>query len=1384
MPDVNINDGRLSQNKLRDILQTTKVDVGNGTLFGVGENSRRAPQKDRLTLVISTGGSGKSSIQEAMRIAEQKLEEEYKTYVKFIVVDSSTGELAPFEKMEKRVIKTLNTSALGAKDRFKHEKRDPFFKEIMPEDYDVAGLLSENGASQDRMTGRIKLYDKFEGEGNDTRLKRIIKNLFTTEWLAHKNKPVDIIILSGISGGNGSGTFLDLAVMAKSACPDQSRVKVYGYLMLPDTAEQFASGDQAKGSLYRNGFAALKELESYMSLFFEPERKEIFPSTVVGEEVEVSSQNLPFDYPVLISGNYDDAVSMIAETIINLIADNGGLFDQKAFYCNLIPMRNNALAGIALNNLGVLQSGVCPEDSHMYCGIGYAHASVPEKIVIPNIVGKVCKKLYVSENDMGLSTDTASEAFCNEQKPLTTVQFEHAMRILFALEGELTSRSLWNKIMGILEQYGRLEENEFGVTKADIMADNVQEYLDGFHVTTRASEATEAMIEELKRLQDEFKSNAKKVMTLYGPRAMQFLYEGKGYFTANGGREDLSNISIQTMIDTVQLGLQKLASAPGQYPPRVERKGLIKEIIDFFTHGDANSWMGQAADAAQQDVFCQVAKRLGGGTWKQEYENRIVSFLASCIRFADVLDVMTDHYEGTGKVLDEGYEKFSAETGEKNGINLCQNQKMYDWVKEKVDQKIAGVNMTTVKSAMINDFMVYREEWVSEDKGKARKRYDEVMSRSCSLGKYAAVGEGLHLSVADYFDEVLKDITDVSMQVTVIQNELVEIIGSLRQASAPSLNIERNDGIHINENLLVPKNVFSGPMGALIQKTLGDIVGDPKKIHQSSATNAIVCYQTSVANPISGLKDLRRWEKAYEDNFGTEKSSTCHSCNGEHVTQYTELTGTATDRERGNQLLDSAVDAEHDKFASTGLSWKHYPSINTRSYENEFQNEVIDGIGKTSESGYRKTVFDPKIEYALREGIIECEREGNKYTYYINLIPKDWNNLSAANYTADELALEKGKFKRGKHLFEHLAVQNPHSEQVWRKQIKLLGSKFFEEPFDFSAILAKEHWKPERVNATHKAYMKRIMRKNIYLYRQLEETLYRYDGIRRTLEEGEVQYKEQYQLSLFLDLFLYGLIYSDARGQVWNVQINEMRANKPIVEFNMRLSAMLKGMESGIHKDKLSFALVYERFVKMTEKEEINLDELDLLKDEVINNMQEEEFIQIKEQNLARLLEYDNVYQEKYGVQKDPEKAMADAWNLRGTERLGVSRVAKLYWAIEQLLEENGEKLESKGEETERNRKTESEVIQPEKEQGWICPVCRTKHADNVKFCPNDGTPQPPQGWICPVCGTKHADNVKFCPNDGTQKPVKEQGWICPKCGAKHEDSVRFCPNDGMQKPE
>ena len=83
-----------------------------------------------------------------------------------------------------------------------------------------------------------------------------------------------------------------------------------------------------------NGYAALKELESYMSIPASPGRTEEFYSTDGVTTIECNSTNCLFDYPVLISGTYEESKSMMAESIINLAIESTGTFSQNSFYSN------------------------------------------------------------------------------------------------------------------------------------------------------------------------------------------------------------------------------------------------------------------------------------------------------------------------------------------------------------------------------------------------------------------------------------------------------------------------------------------------------------------------------------------------------------------------------------------------------------------------------------------------------------------------------------------------------------------------------------------------------------------------------------------------------------------------------------------------------------------------------------------------------------------------------------------------------------------------------------------------------------------------------------------------------------------------------------------
>ena len=119
----------MDKTELSTMLQIGTVDTGSGTLFGVTQ--KRAVAKNTLTLVISTGGSGMSAIKQAIQTAKQKLDAGYTQFVKFLVIDSDSGALAP---LQNQGFDVLNISTPGIVDRLA-PARDTFYKYFIPSDF-------------------------------------------------------------------------------------------------------------------------------------------------------------------------------------------------------------------------------------------------------------------------------------------------------------------------------------------------------------------------------------------------------------------------------------------------------------------------------------------------------------------------------------------------------------------------------------------------------------------------------------------------------------------------------------------------------------------------------------------------------------------------------------------------------------------------------------------------------------------------------------------------------------------------------------------------------------------------------------------------------------------------------------------------------------------------------------------------------------------------------------------------------------------------------------------------------------------------------------------------------------------------------------------------
>ena len=412
------------------------------------------------------------------------------------------------------------------------------------------------------------------------------------------------------------------------------------------------------------------------------------------------------------------------------------------------------------------------------------------------------------------------------------------------------------------------------------------------------------------------------------------------------------------------------------------------------------------------------------GIWKRELVDKLENFLASTERFTDAMEEISAYYAGVGiSLATDDFKQFAEAGSARNSVNLCTNADVYDWVKQQISKKITNVDIGKVRSALVDDFYTYTEQWISSSEGVARQRFDEIMSAALQIGSHAAGGNGMSLGISDYFDYVLDGITNANDQQTAVMNAVRNIYNQLQTKSSPSLKLKPGTEEVINRYILLPDSLKGGKSGELIKNAFdncirGEGTGSEKEVYFSSVTDAIVCYQTSVANAISDLKDLDLWENAYENHTNTQ-----HLNNGEYprlhmdtgFSQYKELDQAATDRAahqdgaRESLPLDEAPSAaDQNLIYGTGLSWFDYPSINYARYADDFTNSA-----DTTESKYRSGLFTKRVREALRIGVIERVKAGFTYKYFLNLIPSDWTNLGVGAYRN----MQNGRFVRGQVLF-------------------------------------------------------------------------------------------------------------------------------------------------------------------------------------------------------------------------------------------------------------------------------------------------------------------------------------------------------------------------------
>lgn len=356
-------------------------------------NSSKVPaQRKVYSLVIGSGGTGLDALLETKGLINKTccLDEDHKSdptdHVKYLVFDTDSRSLTKVSSKQtggamldesKGEFVQMRAPDIGAFLSTAYRNQVPAYISSWLDFSIDPTHTGEDGAGGIRQCGRLLMFRNIESIR--AAINSAIRDMVADEDVGALN----IYLLSGVSGGTGSGTFLDLAYIARDVAEGiaPSKVTMYGYLFLPDVNLSRPMPEDHANYSKKNGYAALKELDYVMNLHHDGGRfvQRYSPNYVI------DTDKSPFNYVHLVSSTgsdgrvlgdpYRQGMRAVAQSIVSFVAEEqrsgvSSEFAMKSHYSNITH-------GAAQHNR------TYPERSNCYLALGtYSYELPVDKLLL------------------------------------------------------------------------------------------------------------------------------------------------------------------------------------------------------------------------------------------------------------------------------------------------------------------------------------------------------------------------------------------------------------------------------------------------------------------------------------------------------------------------------------------------------------------------------------------------------------------------------------------------------------------------------------------------------------------------------------------------------------------------------------------------------------------------------------------------------------------------------------------------------------------------------------------------------------------------------------------------------------------------------------------
>ncbi len=238
-------------------------------------------------LIIGLGGTGGKIIRELRK----RIYEEYKdvepqgnnVHVDYVYVDSSLEDLNDRTKWrvmgksvhlgeaQKVSINGISTAMLNNLSLYPGLKAFVNQDDKMLMDEHMGGLITTGIGGQRRRLGRILLANNLCDASNPHNLNKVIHGAVQRLWQKSHDNDITFHICTGLAGGTGSGSVVDVIAQLREKYPADAghkNNKIRLFLYVPEKIVENPKHDS--GYYQANGYAALKELNAISTGYYRP----------------------------------------------------------------------------------------------------------------------------------------------------------------------------------------------------------------------------------------------------------------------------------------------------------------------------------------------------------------------------------------------------------------------------------------------------------------------------------------------------------------------------------------------------------------------------------------------------------------------------------------------------------------------------------------------------------------------------------------------------------------------------------------------------------------------------------------------------------------------------------------------------------------------------------------------------------------------------------------------------------------------------------------------------------------------------------------------------------------------------------------------------------